>query len=159
MLRWSVPPVAAALAALVLGAALAQCAGPPDSGESGPALSFNAEETADLLPGTWLREYSEKDVEVRRLLTLEPKGGFREVARVTAGDGSVTQFEHEGTWLYDGTNLKRRYTLMNGKPPSRLNVPFATFAIVFVSSNEFTGVDHIHAHTIRYRRVSPGTAP
>jgi len=159
MLRWSVLPVAGAVAALVLGAVLAQCASPPDSGESGPALAFNAEETAGLLPGTWLREYDEKGVRVRRLLTLESRGGFHEVARVTADDGSVTQFEHEGTWLYDGTNLKRRYTLMNGKPPSRLNVPFATFAIVFVTSNEFTGIDHIHAHTVRYRRVSAGTAP
>jgi hypothetical protein len=159
MFRWSVLPVTAALAALVLGAMLAQCASPPGSGESGPALAFNAEQTAELLPGTWLREYREKGVQVRRLLTLEPQGGFHEVARVTAEDGSVTQFEHEGTWLYDGTNLKRRYTLMNGKPPSRLNLPFATFAIVFVTSNEFTGVDHIHANTIRYQRVSPGTAP
>jgi hypothetical protein len=65
----------------------------------------------------------------------------------------VTEFAHEGTWLFDGTNLKRKYTLMDGKPPSRLNVPFATFEITFASRNSFTGVDHIHGHRIEYRRL------
>ena len=159
MLRWSFLPVAGAVGVLALGAMLAQCANPPDSGESGPGLAFSAEETADLLPGTWLREYGDKGVQARRVLTLEPRGSFHEVARVTDAKGSVTRFEHEGTWLYDGTNLKRRYTLMDGKPPSRLNVPFATFAIAFESRNAFTGVDHIHANTVHYRRVAPDTIP
>ena len=158
MVRWSPLPVAAG-AALVLGAFLAQCANPPDSGETGPGLSFNSEQTAELLPGTWLREYAEKDVRVRRLLTLGPKGVFHEEARVTDAGGQVTRFVHEGTWLYDGTNLKRRYTLMNGNPPSRLNVPFATFEIAFESSNAFTGVDHIHDHKVHYVRVPEGTKP
>ena len=158
MVRWS-PLAHAAVAALALGVLLAQCAGPPDSDAGGSGLSFNPEQTAELLPGTWLREYGEKGVRVRRLLTLEPKGVFREEARVTDASGQVTRFVHEGTWLYDGTNLKRRYTLMNGAPPSRLNVPFATFEIAFESSNAFTGVDHIHDHTVHYRRVPEGTEP
>ena len=154
MLRWSFLPVAGAVGVLALGAVLAQCAPAPDSG-----LAFNAEETADLLPGTWLREYGEKGVQVRRLLTLEPRGSFHEVARVTDANGSVTRFEHEGTWLYDGTNLKRKYTVVNGQPPSRLNLPFATFEIAFASRNEFAGVDHIHGNRIAYRRVAPDTVP
>jgi len=158
MLRWTLP-LAGAMAALALGALLAQCANPPDSGETGPGVAYDRQETAELLPGTWLREYGEADVQVRRLLTLEPKGVFHEVARVTDASGVVTQFVHEGTWLYDGTNLKRRYTLVNGEPPSRLNVPFATFAIVFETHNEFTGVDHVHAVTVHYRRVADDTQP
>jgi hypothetical protein len=156
MLRWTLPAVAAA--ALAVGALATRCTSPPDSGESGPHGAFNAQQTAELLPGTWLREYGDKGMQVRRLLTLEGQGGFREVARVTDPNGQVTQFVHEGTWLYDGTNLKRRYTLMNGEPPSRLNVPFATFEIAFETSNEFTGVDHIHANRIHYRRVGSETA-
>jgi hypothetical protein len=158
MARWSMP-LAGALAVLALGALLAQCTPAPDSGETGPTLRFDAQQTAELLPGTWLREYGEQGTQVRRLLTLEPQGAFHEVARVTDGQGRETRFVHEGTWLFDGTNLKRRYTLMNGKPPSRLNVPFATFEIAFESSNDFTGIDHIHQHRIRYRRVDAGTAP
>jgi hypothetical protein len=117
------------------------------------ASSETAATGAETLRGTWLREYTEKGVMVRRVLVLEPGGTFRETARVAADKGEVTQFVHEGTWLYDGTNLKRKYTSMNGKPPSRLNVPFATFEIAFSSRNEFQGVDHIHGHRIHYRRV------
>jgi hypothetical protein len=158
MVRWSLP-LAGALAALALAALLAQCTAAPDSGAAGPAARFDAQQTAELLPGTWLREYAEQGVQVRRLLTLEPRGAFREVARVTDAQGRETRFVHEGTWLFDGTNLKRHYTLMDGKPPSRLNVPFATFEIAFESSNDFTGIDHIHQHRIEYRRVDPATAP
>ena len=158
MLRWH-PLANAVLAAVALGVLASQCTSTPDSGAQAAGLSFSTEQTAELLPGTWLREYAEQGVRVRRLLTLEPKGAFHEEARVTDASGQVTRFVHEGTWLYDGTNLKRRYTLMNGKPPSRLNVPFATFEIAFESSNEFTGVDHIHARTVHYRRVPAGTEP
>ena len=122
----------------------------------GDALRSQDLQAADgrvQLQGTWLREYTERGVQVRRLLALQPDGDFRENVRVQEASGAVTEYAHEGTWLYDGTNLKRRYTLMNGKPPSRLNLPFATFEISFDSRNAFTGVDHIHGHKVHYRRV------
>jgi hypothetical protein len=156
MLRWSLS-LAALLVALVLGAFIAQCSNPPDSGESGPAAAFNQSEAADLLPGTWLREYTEQGMQVRRLLTLDAHGGFHEVSRVTEPNGQVSEFVHEGTWVFDGSNLKRRYVSVNGESPSRLTMPFATFAIVFDTRNEFTGVDHIHGRTIHYLRVLPET--
>ena len=156
MLRWSLS-ITALLLALFLGAVIAQCSNPPDSGESGPAAAFNQAEAADLLPGTWLREYVEQGMQVRRLLALDAQGGFRELSRVTQPGGQVTEYVHEGTWVFDGSNLKRRYTSVNGESPSRLTMPFATFAIVFDTRNEFTGVDHIHGHTIHYHRVDDGT--
>jgi hypothetical protein len=158
MIRWALS-LASTVAALALGAALAQCANPPDGGASDPNVTYGKDDIAELLPGTWLREYGEQGVQVRRLLTLEPQGAFHEVAHVTDANGEVTEFVHEGTWLFDGTNLKRRYTLVNGEPPSRLNVPFATFAIVFDTHNEFTGVDHVHDVTVHYRRVADDTLP
>ncbi|HEX2544985.1 MAG TPA: hypothetical protein VHL79_08915, partial [Ramlibacter sp.] len=118
------------------------------------APDVQAEDTRVQLQGTWLREYSERGVQVRRVLALEPGGDFHETVRVQEEGGKVTEYAHEGTWLYDGTNLKRRYTLMNGKPPSRLNLPFATFAITFDSRNEFRGVDHVRGHKVHYRRLS-----
>lgn len=111
------------------------------------------------LQGTWLREYAMHGMKARRILTLELGGSFRERVRVVDQAGAITDYDHEGTWLYDGTNLKRKYTLMNGKPPSRLNLPFATFQISFESSDEFLGVDHIRGHRVRYRRVAPETQP
>jgi hypothetical protein len=126
-------------------------------GMSGPTR--NAADTADMLRGSWLREYTEDGVRVRRVLDLQPDGAFRESVQVVDASGRRTEFVHQGTWLYDGTNLKRRYTSMNGKPPSRLNVPFATFELAFGSRNEFVGVDHVHGHRVEYHRVAPDTRP
>ena len=117
-----------------------------------------APDVQQQLQGTWLREVARQDgVSSRHLLVLEPDGEFRENVRVVDGKGVATEYVHAGTWLYDGTNLKRKYTLVNGQPPSRLNVPFVTFEIAFGSRNEFAGVDHIHGNRIAYRRVAPET--
>jgi hypothetical protein len=125
----------------------------------GHATAWAPDETGQMLHGTWLREFSTGAVRARRVLQLAADGGFRETVRATAASGESTEQIHEGTWLYDGTNLKRKYTLMNGSPPSRLNLPFATFQIAFESRNEFVGTDHIRGNRIRYRRVADGTQP
>jgi hypothetical protein len=149
------------MAALALAAAsslLSTCS--PLSGVSpSDGSSTSLQDKGDLLRGTWLREYRKDGVQVRHILSLEPGGTFHESVHVVEAAGAVTDFEHQGTWLYDGTNLKRKYTLMNGKPPSRLNVPFATFEIAFDSRNAFTGVDHIHGHHIEYRRMAVDAVP
>ena len=121
------------------------------------ATGITSPEPQDELQGTWLREATEQGVRSRHLLVLEPDGAFRESVRVVDGAGAVTDYVHAGTWLYDGTNLKRKYSVVNGRPPSRLNLPFATFEIEFESRNEFAGVDHIHGNRIAYRRVAPET--
>jgi len=149
-----------ALAALLLAALaslLSTCsslAGLAASDGNGATL----QDRRDLLRGIWVREYSDGGVQVRRVLSLQAGGTFRESVHVVEPAGTVTDYEHQGTWLYDGTNLKRRYTLVNGKPPSRLNLPFATFEIAFDSRNAFTGIDHIHGHRIEYHRVAPDTS-
>ena len=112
---------------------------------------------ADQLPGTWLREQVEDGMRSRRLLHLDPGGTFREQVRIVSASGEASRHEHAGTWLFDGTNLKRKYTVMNGRPPSRLNLPFATFEIHFESRDKFVGMDHIHRNMVRYQRVPPGT--
>ena len=121
-----------------------------------PTDSVEAAVQQDL-QGSWLREYEEGGVRARRLLLLDANGSFREMVRVTDAAGGVTEHQHEGTWLYDGTNLKRKYTSMDGRPPSRLNLPFAAFEVKFVSKNEFIGIDNVHHNEVRYRRVQPET--
>lgn len=116
-----------------------------------------APDAQQQLQGTWLREGTAQGIRARHLLVLAPDGAFRESVRVVDGAGAVTDYVHAGTWLFDGTNLKRRYTVVNGQPPSRLNLPFATFEIAFASPNEFAGIDHIHGNRIAYRRVAPET--
>lgn len=147
-------------AALAAGALLTLWQDPGTGVEAGVEVKSASGYVGDpqaMLPGTWLRESQADGITTRRLLTLDPDHRFREVVRVTDAAGRSTDFAHEGTWLFDGTNLKRKYTAMNGKAPSRLNLPFATFQITFDSPREFRGIDHIRGHRIEYRRVAPDT--
>lgn len=139
-----------ATALVAAGLLLAACDAP---------LVDGGQDTEQQLHGTWLRESNDASIHARRILVLQPDGVFHETVRIVEGTGKATEQEHKGTWIYDGTNLKRKYTLMNGQPPSRLNLPFATFEIRFETRNEFVGVDHIHGNRIRYRRVAPETKP
>ena len=143
-------------AVLAAGALLSTCQAPATGVEVVSASGFVGDPEA-LLPGTWLREVETDGIATRRILTLESNHLFHEAVRVTDASGRSVEYAHEGTWLYDGVNLKRKYTLMNGRPPSRLNLPFATFQITFDSPREFRGVDHIRGHTIEYHLVAPGT--
>ena len=152
-------PVLWGVAALALAGLLASIEASRPGASAEATTERRAEDTRELLPGTWLREYTARDVRVRRILTLAPGGAFRESVRAIDSAQGVIEHVHEGTWLYDGTHLKRKYTLVDGRPPSRLNLPFATFEIAFETRNEFVGVDHIHRNRIVYRRVPDGTMP
>ena len=113
----------------------------------------------DRLPGTWLREFEEKGVRVRRVLVLESDGKFREMVRINDASGVVIEHHHAGSWFYDGTNLKRKYTRMDGKPTAAPTVPFAAFELKFPSRNEFIGIDNVHRREVRYQRVQSETLP
>lgn len=132
-------------------ALLCSCGSPPDDSPQ--------RRTEERLVGTWLREYGDETASVRRVLVLGADGHFRELASVhTAGD-AVVEHVHSGDWIYDGTNLKRHYTQMDGKRPARPVIPFATFEVRFPARDEFVGVDNVRRREIRYRRVTDGTLP
>lgn len=130
---------------------LCACGEPPDDSEQ--------RRVQERLVGTWLREYREDATTVRRVLVLEPDGRFREMAAARTAGARVTEFAHSGEWTFDGTNLKRRYTLMDGKRPAAPIVPFATFELRFPSPDEFIGVDNVRRRQVHYRRVGEGTLP
>ena len=141
-----------AMAVVMAGAVLVcGCGEPPDDSP--------AKQTGERLVGTWLRDYEEQGFRIRRVLVLQPDGHFREAVNIIESGASVAQPAHAGDWLFDGTNLKRRYTRMNGQQPSAPTVPFATFELRFESPNEFVGVDNVHRREVRYRRVAEGTEP
>ncbi len=138
--------------AVLLAVVLAGCDNPP---EDSPA-----DEVQQRLVGTWLREYDEEGAHIRRVLVLESGGKFHEMSTVLApGTQEKQESQAEGEWLFDGTNLKRRYASINGKPVSAPIMPFATFEISFPSRSEFVGVDHIHKREVHYERVVEGTEP
>lgn len=143
-------------ALLAAGALVSTCQAPGTGIEVTSATGFVGDPES-LLPGTWLRESKAEGVTTRRILVLGADHRFREAVRVVDPTGRSADYVHEGTWLYDGTNLKRKYTSVNGQPPSRLNLPFATFQISFDSPRDFRGVDHIHGNEIHYRRVAYDT--
>lgn len=144
-------PLLAALA-IALAALVAGC-------DAGPDADAETEQVRERLVGTWQRDYEEQGTQVRRILALDPGGRFREASLTLGPKEAGTRHAHEGEWLYDGTNLKRRYTLMDGEQPAAPTVPFATFQIRFSGSHEFIGVDHVRKREIRYRRVPDGTRP
>ena len=111
----------------------------------------------ERLVGTWLREYSEDTSQVRRVLVLARDGTFSEKAVVHGP--APAQFSHSGDWRFDGTNLKRHYRLLDGKPPTAPFVPFATFELKFQTPDEFSGLDRVHRREVHYRRVTDGTLP
>ena len=125
----------------------------------GPPADEMTAEVQDRLVGTWLREYQEDSTKVRRILVLERDGNFRELSKVRRPGTPVMEHAHEGEWLFDGTNLKRRYTLVDGRLPAAPMVPFATLQLDFPSRSEFIGVDNVRHRQVRYRRVAEGTVP
>ena len=144
MLRLLCPLLLAALAALAAG-----CDSAPDPDD----------EVRGRLIGTWLRDYEDNGTRVRRVLVLEPHGHFREMSRSLGPQELGMRHTHEGDWLYDGTNLKRRYTLMDGQTVSAPTMPFAAFQIHFTGSHEFRGVDNVRHRELRYQRAPTGTEP
>ena len=145
------------LPAMLAASALLTLCHAPGSGVEVTSPSGFVGDPESLLPGTWLRESRTEGVSTRHLLVLGADHRFREVVRVVDPSGRSADYMHEGTWLYDGTNLKRKYTSINGQPPSRLNLPFATFQITFDSPRQFSGIDHIHGNRVEYRRVAADT--
>ena len=138
-------------AGLMLAGALAACNGPPDDS--------HAKEVQLKLMGTWLRDYEENGTRVRRVLVLAPDGRFSEMSKATQHDAIMAQHEHSGEWHFDGTNLKRRYTSIDGRQPSAPKFPYAAFEVRFESRNEFIGTDNVRQRQVRYQRVADDTQP
>ncbi len=105
---------ALALAGLAL---LGGCDRPGPATPSHEAAANQPETVEERLQGSWLREDQAGGIQARRILVLEADGDFRESVRITDAAGAVTERQHAGTWFFDGTNLKRKYTMMNGEPP------------------------------------------
>lgn len=141
------------LAALMLMQSLVAC-------DSGPS-DAHTDAIGEKLIGTWLREYEESGVRVRRVLVLERNGRFREMSSIRSAEPNAqpTMSTGSGEWLFDGTNLKRHYRLINEKPLSAPNYPFATFEIRFPDRTHFVGLDRVRKIEVSYRRVAEGTLP
>ena len=124
-----------------------------------PEEDPHVQETRQRLAGTWLREYEDGEAKVRRVLVLAPDGLFTEQVVARAPGGAGLRNSHSGEWHYDGTNLKRRYTLIDGRKPAAPAFPYAAFQVAFESRHVFVGTDNIRRRQVRYERVGEGTVP
>lgn len=138
-------------AVMVSGALAAGCDAPPEDS--------NLSDVQRRLEGTWVREYEDSGAQVRRVLVLHPDGQFDEESRARIKGQIVSHNRHSGKWLYDGTNLKRKYMLIDGKQPSAPIVPFAAFQLRFESRYVFVGTDNVRKREVRYERAVEGTQP
>jgi hypothetical protein len=143
--------LSAAVCWVVAGLLVAAC-------DSAPSDQAN-EAVRDQLVGTWLRAYEENGTLVRRILVLNADGKFREMVSIVEPGATVLRKSHAGDWLFDGTNLKRRYSSINGEPVRAPAAPLATFEVTFPTRSEFIGTDHVHKRDVRYQRVDDGTQP
>ena len=123
------------------------------------SMAQDIDDVQQRLAGSWLRDDEEDGAHVRRVLVLQPGGRFAETSKATQGDAVLAQHAHSGDWLFDGTNLKRRYALIDGRQPSAPTFPYAAFELRFESRNVFIGTDNIHKRQVRYQRVADGTLP
>jgi hypothetical protein len=117
-------------------------------------LNWGTSQTIEHLPGTWVRVDGGDASVIKKNLILNQNGDFSESTLIALSNGQTQAHRHTGKWLFDGVNLKRKYDLMDGRAPSRMNLPFVTFEIHFLSKNEFEGIDHIHNNHIHYVRES-----
>lgn len=132
----------------------------PQPADQGPTAEVpDAEAVRQRLVGTWLREYEQDGTRVRRILVLQDNGTFTETYRVDGQADAALSPGHTGTWLFDGTNLKRHYQFIDGKQATRASVLFAALDIRFSGKHEFTGTDHVRKRSVRYARVEAGTVP
>jgi hypothetical protein len=135
--------------AVVAGLLLTACNTPPADAPD--------DAVRERLVGSWLRDYDQDGAQVRRLLVLEADGHFTETAKVVDATGAITQHAHAGQWMFDGTNLKRRYTSFNGKQPSAPTLPYLTLQLRFDTHREFVGLDNLRKREVHYQRVGAGT--
>lgn len=67
--------------------------------------------------------------------------------------GTVESATHAGEWAFDGTNFKRKYMRLNGKPLSNANFTYVTYAVKAFQQDKFVGVDNIRSTEARFTRT------
>jgi hypothetical protein len=104
--------------------------------------------------GKWLEEFSNEGVQIKNIVTLETGGNFTEVGMSLEPSGVTKEEKRAGEWSFDGVNLKRKYTSLNGRLLTNAQFGYVTHAVKSLKQNEFIGVDNIKTQEIRFSRVS-----
>jgi hypothetical protein len=105
------------------------------------------------LVGTWVTESEEHGGVTRRVLTLELDGHTRETLQVVAATGASSVQSRDGEWFFDGVNLKRKYTYVDGKPLTNVYFIYETHELKSVTESEFVAASKVGRGEIRLHRA------
>ncbi len=111
------------------------------------------------LAGTWSAESSEHGGVGRRVLTLEADGHLTESVRLTAPGGAAATESRAGEWSFDGVNLKRKYTHVDGKPLTNAHFIYETHELKSVTATELVASSNVGRGELRLKRGAGGEQP
>jgi hypothetical protein len=109
-------------------------------------------EVKGRLVGTWVGESQEHGGIARRTLTLQSNGEVTETVRLVASGGASEGQSRRGEWSYDGVNLKRRYTFVDGKPLTNAHFIYETHELKSVTASELVASSNVGRGHVRLRR-------
>ncbi|MBC5768339.1 hypothetical protein [Ramlibacter albus] len=111
------------------------------------------------LVGTWFAESQEHGGVARRALTLEAGGHLKESVRIIAPNGASDLESREGEWFFDGVNLKRKYTYVDGQPLTNAHFIYDTHELRSVTASELVAVSNVGRGELRLKREQGGVRP
>ncbi len=112
-----------------------------------------ADKVRQQLVGRWLEELSVDGLQTRSIVTLDRDGTFIEIEKSSDASGLIKQQTHAGEWSFDGVNLKRKYTSMNGQSLSNAQFGYATYAVKHIAKNEFVAIDNVRKREARFSKT------
>jgi hypothetical protein len=104
------------------------------------------------LVGSWVVESDEHGGTARRVLTLQPDGHVKEIVRLVAPSGASATESREGEWFFDGVNLKRKYTYVDGKPLTNAHFIYETHELKSVTASELVASSSVGRGEVRLKR-------
>lgn len=110
------------------------------------------------LVGTWVVESPEHGGVARRVLRLQADGHVTETVRLVAPGGAADLELREGEWFFDGLNLKRKYTYVDGKPLTNAHFIYETYELKSVTASELVASSNVGRGEVRLKRDESGGA-
>lgn len=108
------------------------------------------------LAGTWFVEAEVHGGIARRVLTLGADGHVKEFVRLVAPSGASDTESREGEWFFDGVNLKRKYTYVDGKPLTNAHFIYETHEVKSVTASELVASSNVGKGELRLKRDASG---
>ena len=108
------------------------------------------------LVGTWVAESQEHGGVAQRVLTFEAGGRVKESVRTIAPNGASDLKSREGEWFFDGVNLKRRYTYVDGRPLTNAHFVYETHELKSVTASELVAESNVGRGALRFKREGTG---